>query len=171
MRDIADLQAAYDELLEAAASAGASVPSEDDWGVDTVLAHVVASSRMLAAASAELLSSRIPVVDNRPTQCREYLDAIVSSAGSREALLGTVRNCGHELTLLASQLPDGRELTSVPTIIVDAGRTRVERPVPFSTLLDPSHVREHLGQLRSLADRDDRTTEQLRAGTNREEQP
>ena len=59
--DTTEFEAAYGALLEAAAIAGLGVPSEEAWDVDTVLAHIIASSRMLAAASAELLSGRTPV--------------------------------------------------------------------------------------------------------------
>jgi len=143
-----ELEAAYGALVEAAAIAGPGAPSEDAWDVDTVLAHVIASSRMLAAASAELLSGRTPVVDNRPTQSRPYLDAIARSAASRSELVESVRRCGQELMILAAQLSEEQIATRVPTIIVDAGRIRVERPVAFSSLLEPPHIHEHLEQLR-----------------------
>jgi hypothetical protein len=150
--DTAELEAAYGEFLQAAADAGPAAPSGDGWDVDTVLAHVAASSRMLSAATAELLSGRIPVVDNRPTQSRQYLDAIVRSAAGRGELLGTVRRSGQELVILVSQLAEEQAATSVPTIIVDGGRIRVERPVPYSRLLEASHIREHLEQLHGLVE-------------------
>ena len=147
--DIAELEAAYAEFLEAGESAVAT-SSGTGWGTGTILAHVIASSRMLAAASAELLAGRIPVVDNRPTQFVPYLDAIVRAAGGHAELLDTTRRSGLELMLLAAQLGEGQIAASVPTIILDGGRIRVERPVPFSSLLGPAHVRDHLGQLRAL---------------------
>jgi hypothetical protein len=148
--DITELEAAYAELLTAG-ERGATPSSGTGWDTGTVLAHVIASSRMLAAASAELLAGRIPVVDNRPTQSRPYLEAIGRAAGSHAELLRTVQRSGTELTILAAQLGERQIATSVPTIILDAGRIRVERPVPFSSLLGPGHVREHLEQLRALA--------------------
>jgi hypothetical protein len=146
--DTTEFEAAYGALLEAAAIAGLGVPSEEAWDVDTVLAHIIASSRMLAAASAELLSGRTPVVDNRPTQSRAYFDAIARSAARRSELVGSVRRCGQELVILASQLSEEQTARRVPTIIVDAGRVRVERPVAFSSLLESGHIHEHLEQLR-----------------------
>ena len=148
--DTTELEAAYRELLEAAADAGPAARSRDAWDVDTVLAHVVASSRMLAAACAELLSGRIPVVDNRPTQSWEYLDAIVSSAGGRDELLETVRRSGREVIILTSQLGEAQIAIRVPTIFLDGERIKVQRPLPFSEVLEPGHVREHLAQLQAM---------------------
>jgi hypothetical protein len=147
--DITELEAAYAEFLEAGKGTVAT-SSGTGWGTSTVLAHVIASSRMLAAASAELLAGRIPVVDNRPTQSVPYLDAIVRATGGHAELLDTTRRSGLELMFLAAQLGEGQIATSVPTIILDGGQIRVERPVPFSSLLGPGHVRDHLGQLRAL---------------------
>ncbi|MGO8874791.1 MAG: hypothetical protein ACLQNG_03375 [Acidimicrobiales bacterium] len=148
--DTTELEAAYHALLEAAAAPRRSAASEKEWDADRVLAHVAASSRMLAAASAELLSGRIPVVDNRPTQSRPYLDAIVNSAAGRAELLATVERCGRELLTLAAQLSADQAATTTPTIIEDGGRIRIQRPVAFSSLLAPDHVREHVDQLRAL---------------------
>jgi hypothetical protein len=148
--DTTELEAVYRKLLEAASDAGPAARSRDAWDVDTVLAHVIASSRMLAAACAELLSERIPVVDNRPTQSRQYLDAIVASVGGRDELLDTLRRSGQEVVILASQLREAQIAIRVPTIIVDGGRIQAQRPLPFSKLLEPSHVREHLAQLLAL---------------------
>ncbi|MGC9962007.1 MAG: hypothetical protein ABSE47_08920 [Acidimicrobiales bacterium] len=148
--DTTELDAAYRELLEAAADAGPAARFRDAWDVDTVLAHVVAGSRMLAAACAELLSGRIPVVDNRPTQSRLYLDAIVTSVADRDELLDTVRRSGQEVVILASQLEEAQTAICVPTIILDGGRIKVQRPLPFSELLQPGHVREHLAQLQAM---------------------
>lgn len=151
--DVGDIEAAYAELLEAVAAAGPAAacpaPRDDDWDLDTVLAHVVATGRMLVAASAELLSGRVPVVDNRPTQSRQYLDAIVTGAGGRDELVGTVRRSAQELVYVAAQLTPEQIATRVPTIIVDGGQIRVQQPVEFSSLLGPSHLREHLEQVRS----------------------
>jgi len=148
--DMTELEAAYAGLLEAAGRDILAMSSGAEWGASTVLAHVIASSRMLAAASAELLAGRIPVVDNRPTQSRPYLDAIIQAAGSHAELLETMRKSGLELVILAAQLGEGQIATSVPTIILDGTRIRVERPIAFSSLLDPGHIREHLKQLRAL---------------------
>jgi hypothetical protein len=148
--DTTELEAGYRELLEAAGAGVPAATSGDAWNASTVLAHVIASSRMLAAASAELLAGRIPVVDNRPTQSRRYLDAIVSAADGDASLVDTVRRSGQELVTLASQLDDKHIGTDVPTIILDNGRIRIQRPVPFSALLGPAHLREHLEQLCEL---------------------
>lgn len=104
--DTTELEAAYRELTKAgeADKVGDTIGPGEPWSADFVLAHVVASSRMLAAASAELLAGRIPVIDNRPTQSWHYLSAIVESAAGRRELLHMVRRSGHELVILVGQL-------------------------------------------------------------------
>jgi hypothetical protein len=74
----------------------------------------------------------------------------VSSAGGRDELLETVRRSGREVIILTSQLGEAQIAIRVPTIIVDGGRIQAQRPLPFSKLLEPSHVREHLAQLLAL---------------------
>jgi len=56
--DMSELEAAYAGLLEAAGRDILAMSSGAEWGTSTVLAHVIASSRMLAAASAECERSR-----------------------------------------------------------------------------------------------------------------
>lgn len=147
-----ELEAGYRELLDAASAGTPAATSGGAWSASTVLAHVIASSRMLTAASAELLAGRIPVVDNRPSQSRHYLDAIVIAAEGDTGLVDTVRRSGQELVILAAQLDDEQIATNVPTIILDGGRIRVQHPVPFSTLLRAEHIREHLAQLCELVE-------------------
>ena len=145
-----ELQASYRELFGVASVGVPAATPGGAWSASTVLAHVIASSRMLSAASADLLAGRIPVVDNRPSQSRHYLDAIVIAAEADTGLLDTVRRSGQELVILAAQLDDEQIATNVPTIILDDGRIRVQRPVPFSTLLRAEHIREHQAQICEL---------------------
>lgn len=147
--DTSQLEAAYAELIESG-QAGAAVADNDAWDADTVLAHVVASNRMIAAASADLLDGRIPVVDNRATQSPYYLAAIVASAPTRSDLLAVVDRSAREVVTLATQLSPEQVAVSVPTIILDGGRIRVQRPAAFSTLLEPTHIRVHVDQLLGL---------------------
>lgn len=91
--NIAELGTAYAEFLEAGESAVAT-SSGTGWGTGTILAHVMASSRMLAAASAELLAGRIPVVGNRPTQFvpNEGRTRRIRSVNSHTAGVSTARS-------------------------------------------------------------------------------
>jgi hypothetical protein len=148
--DTVDIESAYEALGEAAAFGPFADPVEGEWSVDQVLAHVTATSRIIAAACAELLAGRVPVVDHRPTQSLEYLDAIITSVGDRGALVLAAERAGSEVTMLAAKLNDAQLATNVPTIILDAGVIRLERPVAFSVLLGPDHVRAHVEQVRSL---------------------
>jgi hypothetical protein len=54
----------------------------------------------------------IPVVDNRPTQSRRYLDAIARAAGGHDELVGTVRKSGQELVMLDAELTEEQTATS-----------------------------------------------------------
>ncbi len=151
MPRFAELEQALAGLLEAAAPGSFTSPDPGEWSADQVLAHVVASDRMVAAAAAELLAGRVPVIDNRPTQSLAYLEAIAGSAGGFDELVRLVERSGHEVLTLARQLDESRLDVNVPAILMDGGRIRVERPIPFATLLKPFHVEGHTAQLTALA--------------------
>ncbi len=145
------LEHANARLLDIARRSRFAYPPAGDWRAELVPAHVVASSRMLAAASAELLAGRIPVLDNRPTQSTAYLEATAAAAGPWADLVSTAERAGRDVLVLAAQLEERHLATRVPTIIVDAGSIRVERPVPFDMLLDTTRLAGHAEQRRALA--------------------
>jgi hypothetical protein len=148
--DLSELEGAYEELVRLAGTDFKADKDDGSWDADTVIAHVIASSRIVAAATAELLAGRIPVVDNRATQSLPYLKAIAAGAGSRTALVSELRSAGREVTLLVGRLGAKQLVISVPTIILDADTIRVQRPVPFVELAGSGHLEEHLSQLKAL---------------------
>jgi len=154
--DTSALEAAFESLLRevtVSAHERGSAAEPDGWDTTAVVAHVIASNRMVAAACAELMSGRVPVADNRPTQSEAYLGAIIASADGLEGLVTALAGSAREVAILAGQLDQDRAETLVPTIIVDGGRYRVERPVAFSALLAPAHVLEHRDQIAALNSR------------------
>jgi hypothetical protein len=149
--EITALKHAYDALLEQAHDRRFVDPAQYEWAAERILAHVIATNRMIAAGAAELLAGRIPVLDNRPTQSAAYLDAIVSVAGTWPELVQTVDRSNREVLTLAAQLSDEHLAVRVPAIFVDNGAIRVERPIPFQMVLGAGHVEGHTEQLGGLA--------------------
>lgn len=149
--EITALQHAHEALLEIANAGRFEKPSPGDWGAERILAHVIATNRMIAAATAELLAGRTPVMDNRPTQSAAYLDAIADAAGSWAEFLRALDGSNREVLALAAQLTEAQLAVKVPAIFVDGGVIRVERPIPFSLVVGTGHIDGHAQQLRSLA--------------------
>lgn len=152
--DQSGLASAYGALAELGRTGKFANSSSDSWNADQVLSHVVASSRLLAAATAEALAGRIPVIDFRATQSPCYLAAIAECASTRAGLAETVERTGQELVCLVSRLDDAQAAIAAPTIVLDGGAITVQRPVILSELLQPSHVLSHLDQLSALAQDD-----------------
>lgn len=150
--EVMPLRDAYARLVEVAEDDGFAAPAPGEWRAELILAHVIASTRMIAAAAAELLAGRTPVLDNRPTQSVAYLEAIAGAAESWEELVREVERTGRELLTLAARLEEAELTVQVPAIFVDGGVIRVQRPIPFRTLVAPTHIEGHTEQLRSLAD-------------------
>jgi hypothetical protein len=148
--DTTAIEAAYGLLLREATAGDFVEPGDGEWGVDQVLAHLVIDSRMLCAACADLLDGRIPVVDNRPTQSPRYLEAIIKACGDRQALVAELERVGRELIALVAEISNDQANAQAPTIIMDGGVIRVERPVPISDLLGSNHLDLHTSQLLAL---------------------
>lgn len=142
--DTTALEAAYRQLLTVARGGAFRAPADAaDWSAEYVLAHVAATDRLLAAATAEILAGEQPRYDNRPALREAYLGEIGRAAGDLDGLIGTVRRCGLELVLLARRLEADRAATAVPTCIRDRDGVRVDGPVPWSGVLN-THAEVHL---------------------------
>ena len=152
--DTTTLEGAYRDLLTAARDGGFRAPADQGaWTAEQVLAHVVATDRLLIGVTAELLAGGSPTYDNAVATRTPYLDALGRAAGGWDALVATVRATGLELVYLARELHDSAAATPVPTRIVDGDTVRVEAPMPWSGVLNTHaevHLPEHRAQLDGL---------------------
>lgn len=142
--DTTALEAAYRELLEVARAGGFRPPADTAaWPAELRLAHVAATDRLLAAATAEVLAGAQTSYDNRPATRAAYLSEIGRAAGGFGGLVETVRRCGLELVLLARRLGEREAATPVATRIFDGDVVRVDAPLPWSGVLN-THAEVHL---------------------------
>lgn len=142
--DTTALEGAYRTLLEAARGEGFRAPADADaWPAEHHLAHVVATDRLLAAATSAVLAGRTVRYDDEVASDDAYLAEIGRAAGGHDALVATVRQCGLELVLLARRLDDQQAITPVHTRIVDGDVVRVDAPLPWSGVLN-THAEVHL---------------------------
>lgn len=134
--DTTELEGAYRSLLDVARGGGFAAPADrQHWGPELQLAHVVATDRLLAAATAAVLAGQPAPYDNSAAGSEPYLEAVARAAGDWDGLVAEVRRCGLELVLLARQLDDDCAATPVPTRLVDGDQVRVEAPMPWSGVL------------------------------------
>ncbi|QBI20598.1 hypothetical protein ER308_14210 [Egibacter rhizosphaerae] len=152
--DTSALETGYRELLETARAGGFGEPGGDgSWTADRVLAHVVASARLLGVTTAEVGAGTGPTYDNAPTTREAYLDAIARAAGGWDGLLSAARAAGLELVYVVRALGEDAAASPVPTRIVDGDTVRVEAPMPWSGVLNTHaevHLPEHRARLEAL---------------------
>lgn len=122
----------------------------EDWSFETIVAHLIATDRLMTAAVLELLDGRQPALDNRPCLSPTYLSAICAAGGGREGLLALYEGSGEELALVAAALSDELAAKDVPVYFVDDGVVRVEREMPLAPLLSSFHIDGHTEQLSAL---------------------
>ncbi len=141
--DTTELEAAYRALLDVARAGGFAAPAEEDgWSAELLLAAVVATDRLLAAATAEVLAGAPTRYDNGPATREPYLRAIARAAGDLDGLVAEARRCGLELVLLARELGDAAT-TPVDVRLLDGDEVRLAAPMPWSGML-ATHAEVHL---------------------------
>lgn len=152
--DTTALERAYRTLLESAREDGFRAPADTGgWPAEYHLAHVIANDRLLAQATAGVLAGRTVRYDNEVAADEVYLAEIGRAAGSHDALVATVRQCGLEVVLLARRLDERQVVTPVHTRTVEGGQVRVDAPLPWSGVLNTHaevHLPDHTEALRSL---------------------
>lgn len=143
--DTATLEAAYRRLIDLARPGGFRAPADSsDWSAELVLAHVVATDRMLSATTAEVLAGGEHArYDNRPATREAYLLEIGRAAADWDGLVSVARQCGLELVMLARRLTEAQAATPVPTCICDGDEVRIDAPMPWSGVLH-THAEVHL---------------------------
>ena len=150
--DVEALRSAYDRFLDTARDRrGTSVP-DGEWSPELVLAHVIVGDRMIAETAALVLSGGEARYDNRPSQSRPYLEAVVAAAGSWDGLLAGVRQAADELIAIAGRLEPEHARVMVPTYVIDHDRAVIDGPAPLEQLvMVPAmiHLSGHSEQLKS----------------------
>ncbi|HKF76673.1 MAG TPA: hypothetical protein VKF59_11070 [Candidatus Dormibacteraeota bacterium] len=150
--DASALRAAYAEFLDVARYRRGAVAPDGQWSPELVLAHLIVGDRLIAEAAARVLAGGQPRFDNRASQSAPYLEAVVSAAGSWDALVEGVRLGGEELAATVERIGPDHARTEVPAFIMDGDRVLVDGPVPLERLvMAPAavHLRGHAEQVQS----------------------
>jgi hypothetical protein len=152
--DTTELEAAYRHLIETAREETFRPPADaGEWPAELHIAHVIATDRLLSAATALVLAGSPARYDNAAAAEVAYLAEIGRAAANHDSLVATMRQCGLELVLLARRLDEQQAATPVPTRIVDGDVIRVDAPLPWSGVLNTHaqvHLREHASALQAL---------------------
>jgi hypothetical protein len=150
--DLSALEKEHIALVEVARTGRFEAePDSSEWNGAFVLAHLIASNRQLATTAASLADGDPVTIDNRITQSRNYLAAIVAAAGDWSGLVDAFDQSGHELLEMGSRLEEAVANTAVPSYLVHAGEVRVDGDFVFANFLGEFHVVGHREQLERLS--------------------
>jgi hypothetical protein len=150
--DVAALQSAYDRFIDAARDLGGTSSPEGEWAPELVLAHLIATDRMITATAAQVLACGEGRFDSRATQSVPYLEAIAAVAGSWDGLLTEVRRAADELMAVAARIEPEHARVMIPSYVVDHGHPVIDGPAPLEQLvMVPAllHLSGHAEQLKS----------------------
>jgi hypothetical protein len=151
--DTTALRAAYDRLLEVAATPDLGDAADGGWDADHVLAHLISVDAAIASTVLAVVSGSRPTYDNRTSHDRSNLARIIAEYPGRTGLIGHVRSQGAALCDIADQLTDQAAAVLVPAILVSNDVVVLDQPVPLAGLLDglaTNHIPQHAQQLLGL---------------------
>jgi hypothetical protein len=152
--DVAALESAYHQFLDAARGTRDAVPPEGEWPPELVLAHVIVGDRLVAETAARVLAGGQPRLDNRASQSVPYLEAIAGAAGSWDGLLARVRQGGEELMATVARIEPEHARIAVPSFVMDGDHIVMDGPVPLEqVVMIPAliHLPHHTAQLKSYS--------------------
>ncbi len=158
--DTTRLQAAYTELLDAAAHvAGRSgdivTPPDGGWDADRILAHIALVDAATLATAATVASGAAATYDNRLSHEAWTTDRVRARAraGGNTGLQDRIRRQGEALCVLGAALSDAELDTAIPTLLLSDGEALVDQPVPLRAILTglaEDHLPRHTTQLLAL---------------------
>ncbi|WP_329117762.1 hypothetical protein [Streptomyces sp. NBC_01465] len=151
--DSAALRAAYDRLLDAAASPGLGEASDGGWDADHVLAHLLSVDATVAAVALGVVAGARPTFDNRITLDEWNLRRIIAEHAGRADLIAHVRSQAGILCDIADRLGKDAAAVLVPSILFSGGELALDQPLSVEGLIDGlagDHVPRHTQQLLDL---------------------
>jgi hypothetical protein len=151
--DTTALQAAYDQLLDAAASPELGEAADGGWNADQLLAHLLSIDAGITAVALGVVAGSRPTFDNRVSLDRWNLARIVGEHADRAALIDSVRRTTEVLCDVADQLTDAAAQVLVPSLLLSNEAVAVDQPLTLESLiggLAADHVPRHTQQLLEL---------------------
>ncbi|MQA03152.1 MAG: hypothetical protein GEV07_10630 [Streptosporangiales bacterium] len=147
------LRAAYERLLDAAATPDLGDAADGGWNADQILAHILSVDAAIAATALGVVLGSRPTFDNRIALDTWNLDRIIAEHSARADLIEHVRSQAAILCDIADQLNDKAASVLVPTLLLSNNTLALDQPVPLAGLIDglaENHVPEHTQQLLDL---------------------
>ncbi|WP_280255330.1 DinB family protein [Nocardia wallacei] len=159
MSDTTALREAYDSLLEAVGTVGASAhlrtPPPGEWNAEQILAHVCLVTAGTIAAVAAVAAGEHTTYDNRHALDTWTIDRVAERAGGFSGLRERLRRQADILCGFGGPALSDAELDSpVPLLGLSAGTLLNEAVVPLRGLFEgladieiPNHTRQLLALL------------------------
>lgn len=151
--DTTALRAAYEKLLDAAASPDLGEAADGGWNADQILAHLISVDAATAAVALGVVAGARPTFDNRVALDRWNLDRIIGEHAGRAELIEHVRRQANMLCEIAEQLDEKAASVAIPTLLLSNDELLVDQPVPLRGLIDglaTGHVPDHTQQILNL---------------------
>ncbi len=150
------LQDAYRRLMASVAHAKFSPPTDSNqWSVELVLAHVIATNRTLSMVGVQILDGREATYEGGTLSVTpHWLRSVVEASEDMDGLLAALHQSSGELLALTRRFDDDAASKMFPATIYDGhGRVLWDGPVSFSDLLTKKlvyHLSLHTEQIRAL---------------------
>jgi hypothetical protein len=159
--DTIALQDVYQRLMASVAHARFSPPTDsNEWSVELVLAHVIATNRTLSIVGVQILDGREATYEGGTLSVSpHWLESIVEASEGIDGLLAVLHQSSEELLALTRRFDDDAASKMFPATIYDGhGKVLSDGPVSFSNLLTKKlvyHLSLHIEQIRTLEDGND----------------
>lgn len=150
------LQDVYRQLAASAARSRFSPLSDaDEWSVELVIAHVIATNQTLCIVGVQLLAGREATYEGGTLSVTSHwLRSIVEASENMQGLLAALRQSSGELLALAHRFDADTACQLFPATIYDGhGKILWNGPVSFHDLLNKKlvyHLSQHLEQIQAL---------------------
>lgn len=154
--DTKALQGVYEQITNSVVHTSFAQPTDpEEWPVEYILAHVIATNRTLSIVGTQLLDGREASYEGGTVSVSPYwLEAIIASAVDLEGLLTALNHSSREILMLAQRFDKETESKMFPATIYDGhGRILWDGPLAFSDLLTKKlvfHMGQHLKQIQAL---------------------
>ncbi|MDQ1724585.1 MAG: hypothetical protein QOG52_1613 [Frankiaceae bacterium] len=151
--DTTALRAAYEHLLDVAASPDLGEAADGGWNADQLLAHLLSVDAAIAAVALGVVAGSRPTFDNRVSLDRSNLARIVAEHVDRAALIGSVRRTADILCDVTDELSDADAQVLVPSFLISNDVVALDQPLTLESLIDglaADHVPRHSQQLLEL---------------------
>jgi hypothetical protein len=142
--DTSALAKAYRDFHVAASRGPFNRPSGPGaWSAELVIAHVIASDRLLGASITQLLEGWVAEYDNRVAISLQHLQAIVGSHEDWGHLAGAAQRSGAEVVALSAQVDEETAARPFHVLVRDGDAIRLDQALTLERLIG-SQVRAHL---------------------------